>query len=240
MRNNNPPSFQPKERTCRQCGKTFTAQNPNTWKCDECFTVVCAVCGKSFRNIRGNRRFCSAECAHKRHPIDRPQKLLTCQWCNEEFHPANGHLKAKYCSQECRYASKRKQDTDKKRNSYEYKQWRDAVYERDNYACQQCGNTGAIQAHHIKPWNDHKELRYDVANGVTLCQTCHENIHGAKLPRASKRFPPKCANCGCATKGRSQYCKSCAMKLSLKAKRQRDSLPRNKNGNFSTVLVEPL
>ena len=228
---------------CSICGTEYETDNPRKWYCDACHETTCIVCGKQFESAIRNgekAKTCSRQCADKVRGKDRAKTYLTCQWCGESFHPANGQLKAKYCCQDCRYASKRKQDTDKKRNSYEYRQWRDAVYTRDNYACQQCGATGAIQAHHIKPWKDHKSLRYDVANGVTLCQTCHENIHGAKFPRVSKRFPPKCANCGCATKGKGKHCRSCGLKLSAKAKSQRDSLRRNQDGQFSTVIVESL
>jgi len=56
----------------------------------------------------------------------------------------------------------------------EYKTWRRAVFERDSYTCRQCGQiSGAVQAHHIKPWAKYPDMRYDVDNGVTLCKRCH-------------------------------------------------------------------
>ena len=57
----------------------------------------------------------------------------------------------------------------------EYKQWRTAVFERDNYTCK-CGvegNNAYITAHHIKSFAHYPELRYEVSNGVTLCEECH-------------------------------------------------------------------
>lgn len=58
---------------------------------------------------------------------------------------------------------------------YEYKLWRFSVYKRDGFACVLCGaHGGKIHAHHIRPWRNHEELRYDVNNGVTLCKPCHE------------------------------------------------------------------
>ncbi len=60
----------------------------------------------------------------------------------------------------------------------EYKQWRKAVFERDNYRCVLCGKSGSetyLQADHIKSWANHEESRYDVSNGRTLCISCHEN-----------------------------------------------------------------
>uniref|UniRef100_A0A6M3KTS9 Putative homing endonuclease n=1 Tax=viral metagenome TaxID=1070528 RepID=A0A6M3KTS9_9ZZZZ len=60
------------------------------------------------------------------------------------------------------------------RNSPEYRYWRSAVYKRDDYTCQQCGKRGGrLEAHHIKPFATHPELRLDVDNGFTLCKSCH-------------------------------------------------------------------
>lgn len=60
--------------------------------------------------------------------------------------------------------------------SYEYKSWRKAVYERDNYTCQCCGSKSKrINAHHIKNYATNPDLRYDVTNGITLCEECHLN-----------------------------------------------------------------
>lgn len=61
------------------------------------------------------------------------------------------------------------------RTSLEYKRWRKAVYERDNYTCVHCGDNkgGNLNADHIKPFSSHPELRFDIDNGRTLCVDCH-------------------------------------------------------------------
>ena len=62
--------------------------------------------------------------------------------------------------------------------SLENQNWRKAVFERDNYVCQQCGTKGNdVIAHHIKFWKDYPSLRYDIDNGVTLHINCHKEIH---------------------------------------------------------------
>jgi len=62
---------------------------------------------------------------------------------------------------------------------YEYKEWRNKVFERDNFTCQICGDDrgGNLNAHHIKSFKDYPELRYDINNGITYCEECHIKIH---------------------------------------------------------------
>lgn len=64
-------------------------------------------------------------------------------------------------------------------NNREYKEWRTAVFERDEYTCQRCHtNGGYLNAHHIVRWCDSEEKRFDIDNGLTLCKTCHKLEHG--------------------------------------------------------------
>lgn len=65
------------------------------------------------------------------------------------------------------------------RRSSEYKWWRIQVFERDNYTCKKCGDSrgGNLRAHHIKPFAEYPERRFDVSNGLTLCHPCHELEH---------------------------------------------------------------
>src|SRR4051812_20516687 len=54
------------------------------------------------------------------------------------------------------------------RNSFEYEEWRKAVFERDNYTCQHCEQVGGrLHADHIKPFALFVELRLEVSNGRT-------------------------------------------------------------------------
>lgn len=70
----------------------------------------------------------------------------------------------------------KKADRRPKHNSdYHYTDWRNAVFERDNYACQRCQQLGGrLQAHHIRSWSKYPDLRYEVSNGITLCIACHK------------------------------------------------------------------
>jgi len=60
------------------------------------------------------------------------------------------------------------------RSSDAYIEWRKAVFERDNYICQLCGQHGGrLNADHVLKFSDYPDLRLDVNNGRTLCETCH-------------------------------------------------------------------
>ena len=54
------------------------------------------------------------------------------------------------------------------------------VLQRDDNTCQDCGfaETGSMVVHHIMMQKYHPDLKYDVNNGVTLCNRCHTVRHG--------------------------------------------------------------
>ncbi|MBM3210597.1 hypothetical protein FJZ33_00135 [Candidatus Poribacteria bacterium] len=71
--------------------------------------------------------------------------------------------------------------------SAKYKQWRRDVFIRDEFTCQECGIKHTyITAHHIKPFAFYPELRFDINNGITLCEDCH-----CKLDKYRMRFKKK-------------------------------------------------
>lgn len=59
------------------------------------------------------------------------------------------------------------------RKSIEYLDWKVNVFVRDGRKCVLCGSGDRIEADHIKPFSVYPELRFDVANGRTLCHDCH-------------------------------------------------------------------
>ena len=63
-----------------------------------------------------------------------------------------------------------------------YNDWKEQVYKRDNYTCQQCGKSHClVHAHHIKSGTKYPKLRYKINNGIALCEQCHRNNHQPKI-----------------------------------------------------------
>ena len=89
--------------------------------------------------------------------------------------------------------------------------WTQAVFKRDQYTCQDCGQQhGDIEAHHLVEFSDlfsqiyptipldlpldeqadliaQHPLMVDLDNGVTICHDCHEERHGRKHGRRIKK-----------------------------------------------------
>jgi 5-methylcytosine-specific restriction endonuclease McrA len=104
----------------------------------------------------------------KKRSVETRQKLRLAHKTGPEHHSWRGGIKrSRYC--------------------FEHKVWREQVFERDNYTCQECHTHGCyLEAHHVKPWATHPALRYEVANGIALCKECH-----AKTDSYKGRSKPK-------------------------------------------------
>jgi 5-methylcytosine-specific restriction endonuclease McrA len=66
------------------------------------------------------------------------------------------------------------------RHSWRYKEWRQKVFERDNFNCQECGcnDVKVLHPHHIFSFHKNVDLRLDINNGITLCKSCHAKKEG--------------------------------------------------------------
>lgn len=73
----------------------------------------------------------------------------------------------------------------------EYRLWKQMVHEQSGFKCSRCGveqgtfceccgQRITLHAHHVRPYADHPELRYDVSNGISLCSACHWKEHHGK------------------------------------------------------------
>lgn len=149
---------------------------------------ICPICGKEFRAVKDfkerKQKYCSKECWNKRATI-----INKCKYCGKDIKTTKSINKV-YCNNECRdlgyrnthkgelsyfwQGGKTKESKLRKTNA-QYKEWRNEVFKRDNYICQNCGrHTRDLEAHHIKAQSKYPELIYDVDNGLTLCHECHK------------------------------------------------------------------
>lgn len=121
--------------------------------------------------------------------------VCSCEICNKEYKVKESTFNtigSRFCSNECKYEFLFKTKPEnhprwkggisdknqKERGSEKYKVWRLGVYKRDFYTCQKCGKIGKnLNAHHVENWADNEDLRYDINNGLTLCELCHNTFH---------------------------------------------------------------
>jgi 5-methylcytosine-specific restriction endonuclease McrA len=143
---------------CVECGAMFQQNSAPQKYCLSCRQKTCPVCRGTFAPKNGNHRqvCCSLKCAAHLDPV-RTERI-------------NAHRGTKPRTYHLRHRDKHGCAADR--------DWREQVFKRDEYICQHCGTTGGkLQAHHIKSYKGHPELRHDVANGLTLCLGCHSKTN---------------------------------------------------------------
>lgn len=164
----------------------------------------CEFCNKEFKvfasfllGVKGRGRFCSKACKYFKMMKDVSRQCKTCGsmlyarqkiFCSRECRPPwNKGVKGKQTAWnkgkifpdfQKEFSSNWKggvtPEYRKVRNSFKYKEWRKAIFERDNYTCVFCKKVGGmLAADHIKPFAFFKESRFDLDNGRTLCRKCH-------------------------------------------------------------------
>lgn len=131
----------------------------------------------------GRAKACSRECGYKVRKTrsdKKPRKPYACQWCGNVFAEDRSRPSRvlRYCSNKCLGLSKRKhwKEHHRRKDSVEHQRWARAVVLRDK-ACVRCGVREKLQAHHVRSFAKHPELRLDVSNGVALCAVCHHAQH---------------------------------------------------------------
>jgi 5-methylcytosine-specific restriction endonuclease McrA len=169
-------------------------------------TVTCIQCGKTKDVIPARRltfKFCSYACrsewrkvhwSGENHPgWTGGEREKVCQHCGNVFKYERGSTVAtfrrqKFCSKACadigglRYFGSENAnwngDPRRKHRESKHAAWRRKVISRDHGRCRTCGAKDVeLHAHHVKSYRDHPDLRFEVANGLTLCAHCHWQIH---------------------------------------------------------------
>lgn len=203
---------------CLRCGKSMfvtpskKAKGQGKYCSRECKFPPsfrnCANCNEKFRySPSSNQRFCSKTCTDTSlEKSENSSKTTKAAWEDPKIRETimSGIARRSESSQwrnsphfqkgenHPQYKGNKSERT-KQASRYKYKTWHKEVLSRCNYTCQDCGAYGGrLEAHHIKPWAKYPEYRYDISNGIALCEDCHIKAHGNKR----KPIVKKCENCG--------------------------------------------
>jgi len=110
-------------------------------------TVACKFCGKL---------------VYRKKYILEKYDIFFCSWkCANEYQATQGNF-------ELPEGWRRRRD---------YRKWRKDIIERDSLECKMCKSNEKIVAHHIIEAQDNPDLKYELGNGITLCQKCHIIVH---------------------------------------------------------------
>lgn len=151
----------------------------------------CLFCGKKIelkiRRDLWRKRFCSISCRSKYNyrtgKIPKPPKP-TKKSRKKAGLKMRGEKHWKWIKNRIKLKKKRFNNSERESKA---ETWRKDIFERDNYICQICGiRGGKLNAHHIKSWSNFPKLRFELSNGVTLCQKCHKLIHKNNMPLPHK------------------------------------------------------
>lgn len=215
---------------CERCSKEFyttpskVANGHGKYCSRECtfpphFTT-CKHCGKEFRySPSSERQFCSKECANlSEQKSEHSRRGTLAAWSNPEKRASiAAGIKRRSESEEWRSAAHFQKGENHPRykgnrqarqgaSQYQYKKWHKDVLKKCNYTCQQCGKRGGrLEAHHVKPWASNPELRFDVSNGIALCEDCHLSTHG----KNRKPITKICVHCGAEFRPKKRLQKYC-------------------------------
>ena len=140
-------------KACLKCGEVVRGRGRKY--CDSCRSHLCPGCGGRYSPENGNHKqvCCSLLCAAKIDP-ERTKRINR----HRGIKPRTYHLRKR----------------DKHGNALD-REWRTAIFKRDNYTCRVCKVKGKrLEAHHIKPYSEYPRLRYVLSNGRTLCKDCHK------------------------------------------------------------------
>lgn len=153
-------------------------------------TKVCDSCNKEFsKRIKSKKiwsvvKYCSLQCSGTAHKGKEASTITKEKMRVAKIGKVSPHLGKKrpevsgennwkWISDRTKLA--KYSNGNEYRNSPASREWSNVVRNRDKWTCRIADNNcdGKVVAHHILPWRDFPELRYEVNNGITLCHLHH-------------------------------------------------------------------
>lgn len=188
---------------CKYCNNKFFTYRHNEFCSNHCSHAYCDISyivklDSKIVYVTPDKK-CFIQYKENGHVRKRFGSLKHCIACGKLFFA--DHKNHKFCSKHCMNSREFSYNwkggitelSHHIRTTIKYYDWRNAVFNRDNYVCQMCGydKGGCLEAHHIIPLSTiiHSnnlvtiddamqcDNLWNVDNGITLCKHCHNKIH---------------------------------------------------------------
>lgn len=189
-------------RTCERCGKVFSVYQARrharfcSWECHTAkVTKGCLVCGATItvKQSAGPKRLtCSRRCRAILQNMEHRSPRQGQEKSAEERQKISEGLRKYYKWSPAKHWNYQGGPWPSRRGGW-LKQ-RDAARERDGNTCRACLKSAAslgrnIPVHHIKPYREFPdpESANDLANLISLCQSCHMKAEHGKIAIIPRR-----------------------------------------------------
>lgn len=154
---------------------------------------ACLKCNQEFTVKTSFQKYCSAECRQndykKTYRSNNPLELRACLVCGTVFIPTRAGKV--YCSRACM-----KRHCNQVRGNKRYSGNRQLALERDDYKCVICGSKTALLIHHKDETGQTNDPNNELTNLITICRTCHAQIHKPTRWREPRHKIVYCQTCG--------------------------------------------
>jgi hypothetical protein len=183
---------------------------------------ACPNCGTAFVPMKGQQKCCSKECTdEKYYRVNR-----------EKIRERTKQYRLSHLEQE---RDRKRRDRENNKEHYQQRDFeyhditrfggnKQAVLERDGYKCTVCGADVGLSVHHKDFSGQSEKPNNDPSNLITVCKSCHTEIHKPTRWKEIRHQTVYCQTCGKEmtvinariADNRGKYCsKECADKAKI-------------------------